>query len=183
MFGKLYEKTYEGSMVGAGSHVFAVWGYAVSKQKPDRSVGSIVTLNPILLAAVIGDTVERMEAAIGYLCAPDPKTSTPGEEGKRLIRIGQFDYRVVNGPMYRQIRDENDRREQNRLAQERFRKKKSLPTSVPSGREQRYEAALKEGDIAGAEAIAAEGLPETANSETNQTHEIKNIKDQTGAGN
>jgi hypothetical protein len=171
MFGKHYEKTYEGSMVGAGSHVFAVWGYVIAKQKPDREAGSVVTLNPVLLSAIIGDTVERMEAAIGYLCAADPKTSTPGEDGRRLIRVGQFDYRVVNGAMYRQIRDEDDRREQTRRAQEKFRKKKSLPSSVPSGREQRYVEAIKDGDVAGADEIAAEGLTETVNSETNQTHE------------
>ena len=123
MFGKHFESLYEGSMVGAGAIVFAVWGYVIAKQKPDKLYGSVVRLNPELLGAVIGEKPDGIVKAIEFLCSPDPRTYTPGDEGRRLVKIVQFDYRVVNGAMYRGIRNDEERRHQNRLAQQRYRAK------------------------------------------------------------
>ncbi len=111
-------------MVGSGSHVFAVWNYAITKQVFDKQAGQmVVRLNPALLAAIIGDSEERMKEAIDFLCAPDPKTTTPGHDGRRLIQLGTFDYQMVNGARYQSIRNEEERRAQNREAQARFRVK------------------------------------------------------------
>lgn len=118
---------YEGSMVGAGSHVFAVMGYVIAKQVPDKKVGAQVELNPKLLAFVLGDTEERIQDAIDFLCAPDEKSRSKVAEGRRLIRLGQFDYQVVNGAKYRSMRDEEQRREQNREAQRRLRARRGKP--------------------------------------------------------
>jgi hypothetical protein len=123
MFGKSFDSMYRGSMMGAGSHVFAVWGFVISNQKPDREVGFQVELNVKLLAMVIGDTEDRMQAAVDYLCAVDPGSRTPDDDGRRLIKLGPFDYRVVNGKKYNNIRNEGERREQNREAQQRHRDK------------------------------------------------------------
>lgn len=111
-------------MVGAGSHVFAVMGYIIAKQVPDRVVGSQVKLNPVLLGAILGEDVSRVEEAIAHLCAPDPKSNTPDKEGRRLIKIGQFEYQVVNGAKYRAIRNEEERRAENREAKRRERARK-----------------------------------------------------------
>jgi hypothetical protein len=145
MFGKHFESMYEGSMVGAGAMVFAVMGYIIAKWKPDKEVGGQVRLNPALLGPILGETPEGVQKAIDYLCSPDPKTSTPGEEGRRLVRIGQYDYRVVNAAKYHAMRNEEQRREQNRAAQERFRdKEKILSTLTPQQRDE-FEKAFKEG--------------------------------------
>lgn len=114
---------YAGSMVGAGAVVFAVMGYVIAMQRPDRSVGSQVELNPRLLAAILGEPVDAVERAIEYLCAPDPQSTTADEGGRRLVRLGQFAYRVVNGPKYLAIRNEETRRQQVREAQRRHRAK------------------------------------------------------------
>jgi hypothetical protein len=158
MYRKTFESLYEGSMVGAGSHVFAVWNYAITKQVFDRAAGQmVVRLNPALLAAIIGDTERRMQEAIDFLCAPDPRTSTPGHDGRRLIQLGTFDYQMVNGAKYQALRSEEDRRTQNRDAQRRFRGKhggKKLNRSdKPLPGEQAYVKAMEEGDERGAEAI------------------------------
>lgn len=134
MYGKHYASLYEGSMIGSGAVVFAVWGYVIAKQVPDKEVGSQVRLNPTLLATIIGEKESDISHAIEFLCSADPKTTTPGENGKRLVRLGQFDYQVVNGAKYRAIRDEDGRREQNREAQRKFRekqKKKEAKNEVP----------------------------------------------------
>lgn len=156
MFGKHFESMYEGSMVGAGAMVFAVMGYVIAKWKPDKEVGGQVRLNPALLGPILGESPASVQEAIDYLCKPDPKTSTPGEEGRRLVRIGQFDYRVVNAAKYHAMRNEEQRREQNRAAQERFRNKKQAGMKIknankPLPGERAFDKAL--GDGASAEEL------------------------------
>lgn len=122
-FGKHHESMYEGSMIGAGAEVFAVWGYVISKMRPGRD-GMWVELNPRLLAFTLGEPEQEIRDAIVFLCAPDPQSRTKDEDGRRLVRLGEFSYRVVNGMKYRAIRDEETRRQQNREAQAKYREKK-----------------------------------------------------------
>lgn len=111
--------------------VFAVMGYVIAKQVPDKSVGSQVSLNPKLLAAIIGEEEKAIEKAIEFLCSPDTKSTSKKEGGRRLVRLGEFDYQVVNGEKYRAIRDEDQRRQQNREAQSRFRAKNPQTNRKP----------------------------------------------------
>jgi hypothetical protein len=120
MYGKHFESTYSGSMLGAGSDVFAVWGYVIAHTR-----NSQVELNPQLLAVIIGAPPEAMEQAVSYLCAPDARSRSTNEDGRRLVREGQFAYRVVNHAEYAKIRNEDERREYNREAQRRHRDKAS----------------------------------------------------------
>lgn len=148
MFGKHFASMYEGSMVGAGSHVFAMMGYVIAHQRPDPVVGGQVRLNPGILATIFGEPELKVQQAIDYLCAPDPKSTTPDEEGRRLVKIGQFDYRVVNAAKYLAIRNEEERREANRIRQAKHRKKpKKHNKSAPSARERAFVAAAENGDV------------------------------------
>lgn len=141
MFGKSFASKFTGSMRGAGAPVFAVWDYCISNMQPDRTVGAQVELNVEVLAFLIGEPVERIQGAIDFLCAPDPKSRSKEEGGRRLIRLGQFDYRVVNGLKYRAIRDQEARREQSRRAMAKLRQK-----DRPLAGEVEAVAALKAGD-------------------------------------
>jgi len=126
MYGKHFSSMYSGSMVGSGALYFAVWGYVISHAMPDVKVGTQVELNPKIISAIIGDVqVADIEAVIQKMCSPDPKSRTKSEEGKKLIKLGEFDYQVVNGSKYRAIRDQQARRDQNREAQRRHREKKA----------------------------------------------------------
>jgi hypothetical protein len=122
MFGKYFASTFSGSMMAAGPEVFAVWGYVIA-----HAVDSRVELNPRLLAAVIGSTPERMLAAIERLCASDAESRSKEQEGRRLMREGEFQYFVVNHDKYRSIRDEEGRREYNREKKREERARKALP--------------------------------------------------------
>ncbi len=152
---------YEGSMVGAGAHVFALMGYVIANYRPDPVVGGQVRLNPTLLATIFGESETRMQSAIDYLCAADPNSTTPAEDGRRLVKIGQFDYRVVNAAKYLAIKNEEERREANRIRQANHRaaslKRKKL---IPNGREVRYIKAQENDDVESSDKIAAEDLPE-----------------------
>lgn len=78
---------------------------------------------------------ERVEAAILNLEAPDPESRSPENEGRRITRIDEhraWGWKVVNYAKYRAIRNEEDRREQNRLAQERWRNKQNKPRKPES---------------------------------------------------
>lgn len=115
---------YTGSMVGAGFGPYAVMGFVISHQRPNRTAGFFsVDLNVKLMAAMFGESEAVVQTAVDWLCAPDAFTTTPGDEGRRLVKIGSFTYRVVNGAHYDAIKNEEDRREQNRKAQAKFREK------------------------------------------------------------
>src|SRR5689334_9730282 len=105
MYGKAFASMYTGSMVGSGAVVFAVWGYVIANMEPDKTVGMQVELNPRYLAGVFGEPAEAIALAIEKLCSPDPESRSKEQEGRRIIRIGQFAYQVVNGVYYREIRD------------------------------------------------------------------------------
>lgn len=135
MYGKIFETMYTGSMVGKGSPMFAVWGYVIANMKPERivtdagtgkkvSFGAQVELNSGLLAYILGEKQEVVERVIKQLCMPDPKSRTKEEEGRRLVQVGEYAYRVVNGEHYRKLRNAEERREYQRVKQAEYRAKK-----------------------------------------------------------
>lgn len=122
-------------MVGAGAIVFAVMGYVIANFELDRAVGAQVRLNPVILGAILGENPKDIQKAINYLCSPDPLSTSAEQSGKRLIKLGQFDYRVVNGAKYHAIRNAEERREQNRTNQaaKRARDKGPAPSQNLAG--------------------------------------------------
>lgn len=116
MYGKAYSSQYEGSMIGLGLNVFAVWNYCIAKNRS----GS-VELNPKLLAFIFGTTEEEVVDAIEKLMAPDPKSRSKEAGGRRLIKEGQFQYRMVNWAYYDSLRCSEDLREYNRRKQAEYR--------------------------------------------------------------
>ena len=115
-------------MVGAGLNVFAVWNYIITKTH-----FGVIELNPKLLKAILGGDLEEIESAIHFLSQPDVESRSKEEEGRRIVREGQFQYRVVNWQEYQRIKNEDDLREYNRVKQAerrariRSRKDKPLP--------------------------------------------------------
>jgi hypothetical protein len=131
-YGKIFESLYGGSMVGSGPTVFAVWGYCIAMAKPP----GYVELNPRIIGAAIGCPPKDVEAAIEVLEKPDPYSRSPDEDGRRLVKEGNFLYRMVTWGKYDGIRKEEERREQNRQAQARFRAKSNQPSAtVISGKQ------------------------------------------------
>ena len=78
-------------------------------------------------------TTEQVRAALDLLESPDDESRSPEEQGRRIIRMDEhraWGWLVVNYVKYRSIRDEEDRREQNRVAQEKWRSKHRKPQSA-----------------------------------------------------
>ena len=126
MYGKLFESTFSGSMCGHGSTIFAVWCYAIAHVKPDASV----EINPRILTAVLGDSLDKIEAALEFLQRADPRSRSKEEDGKRLIREGEFSFRLVNFEAYNTMRNEDERRAYNRRKQAEHRARKGKSNGV-----------------------------------------------------
>lgn len=144
MYGKFFACAFTGSMMGAGSHVFAVWGYVIA-----NTTNSQVDLNPKLLAALIGADERDIELAIEYLCAPDSKSNSKIEGGRRLVKVGQFSYRVPNHAAYRSIRDETDRQAYMRNYMREYRsvnRKTDVNSSVNSSKPRKPQLAHTEAE-------------------------------------
>lgn len=122
-YGKHFTSMYHGSMRGAGSAFFAVWGYVISHMMPNKDYGTTVDLNVDEVGFLIGEEPEVVQAQLNRMCAPDLKSRSKEKEGRKLVKISEYTYFVVNGDHYRGIRDEEDRRRQNREAQARRRAK------------------------------------------------------------
>lgn len=140
MYGKHFTSMYEGSMIGSGAMAFAVWGYIISHMRPDKTVGFQVELNPVLIAFKLGEKENDVAKTIAMFCEPDPRSRTQDEEGRKLIKIGVYDYKVVNGAKYDAIKNEENRREQNRINQQNRRDK--LASMTPEERKA-YEEGIK----------------------------------------
>lgn len=141
-WGKLFASMYTGSLFGKPALVFAIWTYAIANMRPSKKDAECyVEMNATLLAAMFAATVEAVLEALGVLEAPDPASRTKTDDGRRLVLLegprhcGPMQYRVVNGAMYRAMRDEEERREQNRNAKraERERKRGANVSNVSHG--------------------------------------------------
>lgn len=79
---------------------------------------------------------EELEPALATLIRPDAESSdllrNPENEGRRIEEVAGG-WRIVNFSYYRNLRDEDERREQNRIAQQSLRnrrKQNQLPSSL-----------------------------------------------------
>lgn len=145
MYGKSFETKFEGSMVGAGFHVYAVWDYCITKNR-----SGVVELNPKLLAFVLDgggeESEKKVSEAIEFLTKPDPDSRSKEAGGRRLVQEGQFQYRMVNWASYEGIKSIADLREYNRRKQAEYRERKRLKSGKPTPGELRYEKAIKAGE-------------------------------------
>lgn len=107
MYGKFFASAFTGSMFGSGPEVFSTWAYVIANTRRD----SHVELNIRLMAVAIGCSEDSVKKAIAFLCNPDPGSRSKELEGKRLLKVGEYLYEVVNHQKYREIRNEDDRRE------------------------------------------------------------------------
>jgi hypothetical protein len=113
IFAKIFSAMFDGSMYGAGSDVFAVWTWLLTK----CDYTGHIEVNARKLAGEIGASVEAIEKAIAFLEKPDPYSRGKEEDGRRIVREGEFLYRIVNYESYRDIRDAESKREYDRTYQ------------------------------------------------------------------
>ncbi|MGA9851865.1 MAG: hypothetical protein WBR15_02920 [Gammaproteobacteria bacterium] len=125
-YGKHFECTYTGSLYGKGAEVFAVWGYVISHLR-----FGYVELNPLRIASEIGMSPESVQKVIDFLCEPDPRSRTKTEDGRRLIRQGEFEYRSPTYEIYNAAHGGDEVRDFERERKRAYREKLAQQGSVP----------------------------------------------------
>ena len=121
MYVKLFASLYQGTLRGKPDEILVFTNMLAHADQH-----GIVDMHFRAIAEEIGLSTDRVKAAIQNLELPDEESRSPEESGKRLIRMDEhraWGWKVVNYLKYRSIKNEDDRREQNRIAQEKFRNK------------------------------------------------------------
>ena len=108
-------------MIGAGLNVFAVWNYCIAKNR-----SGVVELNPKLLAFVLGGKEAEICSAIEKLCSPDPASRSKECGGRRLVKEGEYQYKMVNWAAYDSCRSGEDLREYRRRKQAEWRARQKV---------------------------------------------------------
>jgi hypothetical protein len=124
-YGRAYASIFHRSMSGKGALVIAVWTYSFSHAYPavEAGFGTVghVELNPKIMAVLIGGcTVKEVSEVIDFLCSPDEESESKKDEGRRLVRLSQFKYRVVNFMEYREKASDSPEAVKKRERQEKY---------------------------------------------------------------
>ena len=130
MYAKLFTSIYQGTLRG-NSHGLLVFTNLLAHCDKE----GVADIHPRAIAEEVGLSQDQVRAALEVLESPDDESRSPEEHGRRIIRIDEhraWGWLVVNYAKYRAIRSEEDRREQNREAQARWREKnkQSKPASA-----------------------------------------------------
>ena len=104
-------------------------------------------MHPRAIAEEVGLSMGDVCAALQVLESPDRESRSPEEDGRRIVLMDEhraWGWRVVNYAKYRAIRNEDDRREQNRLSQAKWREahKNSKQRKPPSAQAEAEAKAL-----------------------------------------
>lgn len=152
MYTKLFPGVWNGSLRGKADPQL-VFLYLLGNADQDGFAEMIQQK----IADDTGLPLERVEAAISLLEAEDPLSRTPDEGGRRITPIDGrgWGWHITNYLKYRNMRDEDRRREQNRDAQRRHR----LSASVSIGQQCQPRSAQAEAE---AEAEKPTPLPDAS---------------------
>ena len=98
-------------------------------------VYGVVDVHPLAIADETGLPIERVWETLRMLEAPDEQSRSPENEGRRIVKLDghrAWGWQIVNYVKYRTIKNEDDRRAQNRAAQEKWRNKNKQPSAIVS---------------------------------------------------
>ncbi len=135
MFCKLFASLYQGTLRGR-SHEILVFTNLIA----NATAKGHVDKHPRAISEEVGLTLDEVNTALANLESTDPESRSPDEDGRRIIRMDEhraWGWRIVNYGKYRAIKNEEDRREQNRLSQARWREKNGGVSSVSTSKQRK----------------------------------------------
>ncbi len=147
-FTKLDEEIFDSSLTTAGPVPFAVFVLLLAKARPPDGVARVA---PSVMAGRLLISKEECLRAFGVLQAADPESRSPESDGRRIERV-DGGWRIINYLKYREKRDPDARREQNREAARRARERQpesanvsqSQPTSAENQPKQKQKQKQKQ---------------------------------------
>lgn len=132
MYTKLFKSIVDGSLYGRRQ---ALPVFLVMLALADKH--GIVDVLPKKIADILGESEEYVAIGIKELSDPDPISRTPTEEGRRILPLNEhrsWGWKITNYEVYRNMRDEEERRIYQRQWDRENRKKpaKKNPTTNPT---------------------------------------------------
>lgn len=127
MYGKVFASMYEGTLYGHWEAIVAFQQMIVL-----CDADGVVDMTPHAIAARTSIPLDIIQRGIEILEKPDEYSRTPGEEGRRIVRLDEhrpWGWSIVNYLQYRNLKDTDAVREQNRERQRRHREKSSNASS------------------------------------------------------
>ena len=128
MYGKVYKSMFHGSMYGNPDGIITMM---VLIALADRE--GYVDMTPQAIAATTSIPLGIIERGLEYLARTDPASRTPAEDGRRIVLIDEhrpWGWKIVNYQHYRDLRNEEARREQWRQSKRRERSGAAKSTKV-----------------------------------------------------
>ena len=80
--------------------------------------------------------IDMLTSAMSALSAPDPNSRSKVDEGRRIVLLDptrSWGWQIVNFDTYHKMKDENGRREQNRINQQQHRERRRLAAPAAKG--------------------------------------------------
>lgn len=121
MYCKVFASLYQGTLRGHSDEILVFTNLLAHSDKD-----GYVDKHFRAISEETGIDIERVKLAIINLESPDAESRSPEAEGARIVRLDEhriWGWRIVNYVKYRALRNMDDRREQNRIAQEKWRRK------------------------------------------------------------
>ena len=109
MYVKMFKSIFDGSLYGQFEPTVVFMAMLVIAERE-----GIVDMTPEAIAARCGYPLKIVLAGITELEKPDPKSRTPDEEGRRIVRLEEtrdWGWRITNYEKYEKIRSAEERRE------------------------------------------------------------------------
>lgn len=131
MYGKVFASMYDGTLYGHWQAIVAFQQMIVL-----CDADGVVDMTPQAMAARTSIPLEIIQAGIEILEQPDPYTRTPGDDGRRILRLDAhrpWGWKIVNYLHYRYLVDAETVRAQNRERQRRHRDKPSRSVTDGNG--------------------------------------------------
>jgi len=112
VYGKVFESIYDGTLHGHWQAIVTMQQFIVLSD-----ADGVVDMTPQSISNRTSIPLAIIEAGIEHLEKADPYSRTPGEEGRRIIRLDEhrpWGWRLVNHWKYRALRDMEQKREADR---------------------------------------------------------------------
>lgn len=97
-----------------------------------KDKNGVISQNITGIKRITGVSLEKCEEAIRFFCSPDPKSSSPDMEGRRLEVLPEGGWRVVNHEKYQQIGWSDDKKRFERDRKAKYRENKRMSGTCPT---------------------------------------------------
>ncbi len=124
MFAKIFAQIFDSSLADNYQHRHVFMDLLVLADSD-----GVVDMTPEAIARRTNMPLEIVQQAIAALSAPDPRSHSPGEDGRRLLPLDErraWGWQIVNYHHYRKIKDEESRREYFREYRQKERESKRV---------------------------------------------------------